>query len=63
MAEAGDIVQALDEGAIGPAHVAAELAELCRGAHPGRTAADQITLFKSVGWAGEDLAAAILATR
>lgn len=62
MAEAGDVVQAIAEGAILPAHVVAELAELCRGAHPGRTAPDQITLFKSVGWAGEDLAAAILAT-
>ncbi|MFO0159147.1 MAG: ornithine cyclodeaminase family protein, partial [Alphaproteobacteria bacterium] len=42
-------------------HVVADLAELCRGAHPGRQSADQITAFKSVGWAGEDLAAAVLA--
>ena len=61
MAEAGDIVQALAEGAIGPAHVVAELAELCRGTHPGRRQVDEITAFKSVGWAGEDLAAAMLA--
>ncbi|WP_211880471.1 bifunctional Delta(1)-pyrroline-2-carboxylate/Delta(1)-piperideine-2-carboxylate reductase [Plastoroseomonas hellenica] len=60
-AEAGDIVQAIAEGAITEAHVAADLAELCRGAHPGRTRPDEITAFKSVGWAGEDLAAAILA--
>ncbi|MBS7792070.1 ornithine cyclodeaminase family protein [Roseococcus sp. SDR] len=63
LAEAGDVVQAIAEGHITRAHVVAELAELCRGAHPGRTDAAQITLFKSVGWAGEDLAAAILATR
>lgn len=63
MAEAGDIVQAIAEGHIGAGHVAAELADLCRGAHPGRTQPGQITLFKSVGWAGEDLAAAVLATR
>lgn len=63
MAEAGDIVQAIAEGHIEPSHVAAELAELCRGQHPGRTDPGQITLFKSVGWAGEDLAAAVLATR
>lgn len=62
LAEAGEVVQAIAEGAIGPGHIAAELSELCRGAHPGRTAPEQITLFKSVGWAGEDLAAAILAT-
>lgn len=61
MAEAGDIVQAIAEGAIGPAHVVADLAALCRGDHPGRRTAEEITAFKSVGWAGEDLAAAILA--
>lgn len=61
MAEAGDIVQAIAEGAIGAAHVAADLAELCRGAHPGRRDGAEVTVFKSVGWAGEDLAAAALA--
>ncbi|MFN3448865.1 MAG: ornithine cyclodeaminase family protein [Roseococcus sp.] len=63
LAEAGDVVQAIAEGAISEGHVVAELAELCRGAHPGRSDPAQITLFKSVGWAGEDLAAALLATR
>jgi len=63
LSEAGDVVQAIAEGHITPDHIMAELAELCRGEHPGRTAAEQITLFKSVGWAGEDLAAAMLATR
>jgi alanine dehydrogenase len=61
MAEAGDILQAIAEGAITPDHVVADLAALCRGEHPGRTRADEITAFKSVGWAGEDLAAAVLA--
>lgn len=61
MAEAGDIVQAIAEGAITEAAVAAELAELCRGLHPGRRDEAEVTVFKSVGWAGEDLAAAILA--
>ncbi|WP_237214142.1 bifunctional Delta(1)-pyrroline-2-carboxylate/Delta(1)-piperideine-2-carboxylate reductase [Falsiroseomonas oryziterrae] len=61
LGEAGDVVQAIAEGAIAESHVAADLAELCRGAHPGRTRRDEITVFKSVGWAGEDLAAAILA--
>jgi ornithine cyclodeaminase len=60
--EAGDVVQAIQEGAVTPAHIVADLAELCRGNHPGRTSLDQITMFKSVGWAGEDLAAALLAT-
>jgi ornithine cyclodeaminase len=55
------VVQAIAEGAVAPAHLAAELGELCRGEHPGRTRRDEVTLFKSVGWAGEDLAAAMLA--
>ncbi len=61
LAEAGDIVLAMEEGAFTASHIAAELAELCRGEVPGRTSAEQVTVFKSVGWAGEDLAAAILA--
>lgn len=61
LAEGGDLVRAIAEGAITPAHIAAELAQLCRGEHPGRTSQGEITLFKSVGWAGEDLAAAMLA--
>jgi len=61
LAEAGDVVQAIAEGAITADHIAADLADLCRGAHPGRTGAQEVTLFKSVGWAGEDLAAAMLA--
>jgi ornithine cyclodeaminase len=61
LAEAGDIVQAIAEGAITEGRVAADLAQMCRGLHPGRRDAAEITVFKSVGWAGEDLAAAILA--
>jgi ornithine cyclodeaminase len=63
LAEAGDVVQAIAEGAITADHVVADLAALCRGEHPGRTRAEEVTLFKSVGWAGEDLAAAMLAFR
>ncbi len=63
LAEAGDIVQAIAEGAITEAAITADLAELCRGAHPGRRSPEVITVFKSVGWAGEDLAAAVLAYR
>jgi alanine dehydrogenase len=58
LAEGGDLVAALASGAIAPAAIAADLADLARGAHPGRTADDQITVFKSVGFALEDLAAA-----
>lgn len=59
-AEAGDILQPIASGVIGREHVQAELAELVRGS-AGRQSADEITLFKSVGAALEDLAGAILA--
>jgi len=54
MAEAGDIAIALREGAIGPDHVLADLAEVVRGAEVRPSDAD-VTLFKSVGVAFEDL--------
>jgi ornithine cyclodeaminase len=58
--EGGDLVQPLAAGAIARGHVLAELAELARGEHAGRTGAAEVTLFKSVGTALEDLAAASL---
>jgi ornithine cyclodeaminase len=58
-AEAGDILQPLAAGVIGKDAVLGELAELCRGMVPGRTSAEEITLFKSVGASIEDLAAAV----
>ena len=61
--EAGDIVQPLVNGTIDEDDVIADLAELARGQQTGRLAGDRttITLFKSVGAALEDLAAAELA--
>jgi ornithine cyclodeaminase len=58
-AEAGDILQPLAAGVIGREAVLAELSELCRGTARGRTSAEEITLFKSVGASIEDLAAAV----
>jgi ornithine cyclodeaminase len=57
-AEGGDIVQAIASGALDERRIAADLADLARGLHPGRTRTDEITVFKSVGFALEDLAAA-----
>lgn len=59
-AEAGDLVQPLERGVITRAEVAGDLAELLRGQCQGRRHAGEITLFKSVGAAIEDLAAARL---
>lgn len=61
--EAGDIVQPLRRKAIKEADIRGDLSELCRGKAKGRTSATQITLFKSVGTAIEDLAAAMLVWR
>ncbi|MCU0235220.1 MAG: ornithine cyclodeaminase family protein, partial [Thermoanaerobaculales bacterium] len=55
--EAGEYRMALAEGVIGPEHLRAELGELLIGRHPGRGADDEITLFRSLGLAVEDLAA------
>jgi alanine dehydrogenase len=60
LAEAGDIVQAIASGALAESDIRADLFELCRGEHGGRGDARAITLFKSVGHALEDLAAARL---
>ena len=56
--EAGDYLIAAKEGAISPEHIRAELGEVLIGAEPGRTSPDEITVFKSLGLAIEDLAAA-----
>jgi ornithine cyclodeaminase/alanine dehydrogenase-like protein (mu-crystallin family) len=54
LVEAGDIIQAIAERAIGPDHIAGDLADLARG-DVARSSSRQITLFKSVGIADEDL--------
>ncbi|MGH7681059.1 MAG: ornithine cyclodeaminase family protein [Candidatus Eiseniibacteriota bacterium] len=56
--EAGDILIPIREGAFGPDHIAAEIGEVLLGRVPGREAADDVTLYKSLGLAIEDLTAA-----
>ncbi len=60
LAEGGDIIQPLQAGVIARDAIAGTLFSLCRGEVPGRRDASEITLFKSVGSAIEDLAAATL---
>jgi len=57
-AEAGDYLQAVAHGFIPRVDAVGELGELVAGKRKGRTSADQITLFRSLGLAIEDLAAA-----
>jgi ornithine cyclodeaminase/alanine dehydrogenase-like protein (mu-crystallin family) len=59
--ESGDIVMAMAEGYFGPEHVVGELGEVLAGRVEGRTAEDQVTIFKPLGLAVEDVAAAQLA--
>jgi len=61
LAEAGDILLPMKEGAIDEDHLAGELGEVVLGTIVGRTSPDEITIFKSLGMAVEDVAAAHLA--
>lgn len=60
LTEAADIIEPIERGVIAREDVRGELAELVTGSVAGRKRADHITLFKSVGTAIEDLAAASL---
>jgi ornithine cyclodeaminase len=63
LAEAGEILIPMAGGALDPSHIRGELGELLEGRIAGRTSAEEITLFKSVGLAIEDLAAADVVLR
>ena len=58
--ESGDYLRAVEEAGIGPEHIRAELGELLVGSPSGRRDAAELTVFKSLGLAVEDLAAASL---
>ena len=59
-AGSNDLLEPIRDGVITPGHVHAELGELVAAAKPGRQSPDQITLYKSVGVAVQDAAAAAL---
>jgi ornithine cyclodeaminase len=60
LAEAGDLLQARDEGKFDFADLKGDLFDLCRGKVAGRASESEITLFKSAGTAIEDLATAVM---
>lgn len=60
MAECGDVLLAVKEGAISGNHISAEIGEVLAGKKAGRSSAGEITLYKSVGIAIQDVAAAQL---
>ena len=57
-AGANDLTWPIRDGVIDESHVLAEIGELVKGGHPGRTSDDEITLYKSVGVAAQDAVAA-----
>jgi len=61
LVEAGDIVQGIREGRFTAAHIAGEIGEVILGRVPGRRSPDDVVIFKSLGMAVEDVAAAHLA--
>lgn len=60
LSESGDFLVAAAELGFGPDHIVAELGELLNGDAEGRRTDDELTVFKSMGIASEDLAAAQL---
>lgn len=63
LVESGDVVQGMREGHFPAQHVAGELGEVVLGRVTGRTTADQVTVFKSLGMAVEDVVSADLVFR
>jgi ornithine cyclodeaminase len=63
LSEAGEFLIPKGEGLIGDDHIIGEIGEVLTGSAPSRTAPDQITLFKSLGMAVEDVVAGSLALR
>ena len=61
LAESGDVLLPIAEGAMAAGHLAGEIGALAAGQMPGRTSRDEITVFKSLGMAVEDVVAAHLA--
>ena len=60
LGEAGDLIIPLRDAVIARSHIVADLHEIISGKRLGRTSAEEITVFKSVGFALEDLVAASL---
>ena len=58
MAAAGELLQAISAGVVGPDHIVGEIGEVLLGRAAGRQSADDITFYKSLGVASQDLAAA-----
>jgi ornithine cyclodeaminase/alanine dehydrogenase-like protein (mu-crystallin family) len=63
MAQAGELLDAIKAGRVTPAHVLGEIGEVLAGAVPGRVNADDVTVYKSLGVAAQDLVSALVVHR
>jgi ornithine cyclodeaminase/alanine dehydrogenase-like protein (mu-crystallin family) len=63
LVESGDVVLGMREGRFGESHVTGELGDVVAGRLPGRQSASEVTIFKSLGMAVEDVVAADLVYR
>lgn len=63
MAQAGELLDAIKAGRVTAAHIQGEIGDVLTGSVPGRTNADEITVYKSLGVAAQDLAGALLVYR
>jgi ornithine cyclodeaminase len=63
LVESGDVVMGLAEGHFGESHLVGELGAVVLGRTPGRGRSDEVTVFKSLGMAVEDVVAADLVLR
>lgn len=59
LAEAGDIILAIEDGVITADHIHATIGEVVLGLEPGRTSEEEVTFFKSVGMAVQDASTAL----
>jgi ornithine cyclodeaminase/alanine dehydrogenase-like protein (mu-crystallin family) len=63
LAQAGELLHAIRERRVTESHILAEIGEVLNGATPGRRSSDEVTVYKSLGVAAQDLAAAMLVYR
>jgi ornithine cyclodeaminase len=63
LAQAGELRNAIAAGVVGPGHIRGEIGEVLLGTAPGRSCADAITVYKSLGVTAQDLAAAAVVLR
>jgi len=63
MVQAGELLDAIKAGRVTEAHILGEIGDVLSGAVAGRRSADEVTVYKSLGVAAQDLAGALVVYR